>query len=166
MYVGPLDDGPDPRCIVEADIATGVRSIRLSELNALQVRVLRPIGLADKDRRRLVEWVVSKIGSDYDLSHAWRLLQNLLMPLLPDCLRSAPRALACSATRFICSSLLAHAFACVGYPILANGTSAGPSATADVASLMPSDFERVPTFEVVAPSTPFPADRHGVAQLA
>jgi hypothetical protein len=41
MYVGPLDDGPDPLCVVEADIAAGVRSIRLSELNALHVRVLR-----------------------------------------------------------------------------------------------------------------------------
>ena len=25
MYVGPLDDGHDPRCIVEADITAGVR---------------------------------------------------------------------------------------------------------------------------------------------
>jgi hypothetical protein len=53
MYVGPLDDGPDRLCVVEADIAAGVRSIRLSELNALQVRVLRPIGLTDTDRARL-----------------------------------------------------------------------------------------------------------------
>src|SRR6267142_4077785 len=57
MYVGPLEEGPDPPCIVEADIAAGVRSIRLSELNALQVRVLRPIGLSDMDRSRLAEWV-------------------------------------------------------------------------------------------------------------
>ena len=42
MYVGPLDDGSDPPCIVEADIAEGVRSIRLSELDALRVRGLRP----------------------------------------------------------------------------------------------------------------------------
>jgi hypothetical protein len=33
MYVGPLEDGPDPVCIVEADMAAGVRSIRFSELN-------------------------------------------------------------------------------------------------------------------------------------
>src|SRR4030088_3014092 len=50
MYVGPLEEGPDPLCIVEADIVAGVRSIRLSELNALDVRVLRPIGLNDGDR--------------------------------------------------------------------------------------------------------------------
>src|SRR6266404_9848991 len=78
MYVGPLDDGPDPLSIVEADIAAGVRSIRLSELDALQVRVLRPIGLTDMDRRRLSDWVVGKIGSEYDLTHAWSLMQNVL----------------------------------------------------------------------------------------
>src|SRR6266436_4783663 len=77
-YVGPLEDRADPLCIVEADIAAGVRSIRLSELNALQVRVLRPISLNDMDRSRLADWVVSRIGSEYDLTHAWGLGRNLL----------------------------------------------------------------------------------------
>ena len=58
MYVGPLEEGPDPPCIVEADIAAGVRSMRLSELKALQVRVLRPIGLNDSDRHRPVFKVI------------------------------------------------------------------------------------------------------------
>src|SRR5207244_11357527 len=78
MYVGPLEEGPDPLCIVEADIAAGVRSIRLSELKALQVRVLRPIGLNDMDRRRLADWVVNRIGGEYDLAHAWALGRYLL----------------------------------------------------------------------------------------
>jgi uncharacterized protein YycO len=70
MYVGPLEEGPSPRCIVEADITAGVRSIRLSELNALHVRVLRHIGPNDMHRRQLADWVVSRIGSGYDLAHA------------------------------------------------------------------------------------------------
>jgi Orthopoxvirus protein of unknown function (DUF830). len=77
MYVGPLEEGPDPPCIVEADLAAGVRSIRLSELQALHVRVLRPIGLNDMDRRRLADWVVNRIGGEYDLAHAWVLGRNL-----------------------------------------------------------------------------------------
>src|SRR5258707_12511733 len=52
MYVGPFDDGPDPLCVLEADIAADVRSIRLSELNALQVSVLRPVGVTYMDSRR------------------------------------------------------------------------------------------------------------------
>ena len=149
MYVGPLDDGPDPPCIVEADIAAGVRSIRLSELNALQVRVLRPIGLNDMDRRRLADWVVSRIGSEYDLAHAWVLGRNLLPLPLPTRLRSLPNTMAHSATRFICCSLLAHAFALVGYPILPVQMRASPTATVDHRNLTPGDFERASGFEVV-----------------
>ena len=70
MYVGPLEDGPDPRCIVEADIAEGVRSIRLSELAGLNVRVLRHVGLSDAVRARLAEWVVSQmIGLEWVRNH-------------------------------------------------------------------------------------------------
>src|SRR5882762_6828767 len=78
MYVGPLEEGPDPRCIVEADIAAGVRSIRLSELQGQNVRVLRPIALNDAARSRLAEWVVGQIGGEYDLNHAWVLARSFL----------------------------------------------------------------------------------------
>ena len=149
MYVGPLDEGPDPRCIVEADLAAGVRSIRLSELNAAQVRVLRPIGLNDGDRCRLVNWVVSRIGSEYDLAHALVLGRNLLP--LPGRLRSAPKTKANSTTRFICCSLLANAFALVGYPILPVSLRVDRTATMDHRSLTPGDFERASVFEVVCP---------------
>jgi hypothetical protein len=151
MYVGPLEDGPDPRCIVEADIAAGVRSIRLSELNALHVRVLRPIGLNDMDRYQLADWVVSRIGSEYDLAHAWVLGRNLLQLPLPARLRSSPDKMANSATRFICCSLLAHAFALVGYPILPVQMRVSPTGTVDQRDLTPGDFERAPAFEVVGP---------------
>jgi len=149
MYVGPLEEGPDPLCIVEADIAAGVRSIRLSELKALQVRVLRPIGLNDMDRRRLADWVVSRIGSEYDLAHAWVLGRNLLR--LPLRLRSPPNTMANSATRFICCSLLAHAFTLVGYPILPVQMQVGPTGTVDHRNLTPGDFEHASVFEAVRP---------------
>jgi Permuted papain-like amidase enzyme, YaeF/YiiX, C92 family len=148
MYVGPLEEGPDPPCIVEADIAARVRSIRLSELNALHVRVLRPIGLNDIDRRRLADWVLNRIGGEYDLAHAWALGRNLLRQRLPTRLRSLPNTIAKSATRFICCSLLAHAFALVGYPILPVGVS--PSGV-DQRNLTPGDFEHASVFKVVWP---------------
>src|SRR5713226_1306771 len=100
MYVGPLEEGPDPRCIVEADIAQGVRSIRLSELKGLNIRVLRPIGLNDADRSHLAEWVVSQIGGEYDLKHAWVLARSLL-PVPPKLsFPPAPNGITESATRF------------------------------------------------------------------
>ena len=155
MYVGPLDNGPDPLCVVEADIAAGVRSRRLSELNALQVRVLRPIGLTDTDRARLAHWVIGQIGSEYDLAHAWGLLRNVLRLLLPNRFRSAPGTIARSAKRFICCSLLAHAFAWVGYSVLPDEGRLDPTTTADASNLIPGDFERASIFEVVGPSTLF-----------
>ncbi len=60
MYVGPLAAGDDPPCVVEADIEEGVRAIRLSELNALHVRVLRPVGLSDIHRIALAEWTLAR----------------------------------------------------------------------------------------------------------
>lgn len=149
MYVGPLEEGPDPPCIVEADVAAGVRSIRLSELKALRVRVLRPIGLNDMDRRRLANWVVSRIGDEYDLAHAWVLGRNLLRQRLPTRLRSLPYTMAKSATRFICCSLLAHAFALAGYPVLPAQMRVSPTGAVDQRNLTPGDFEHASAFKVV-----------------
>ena len=151
MYVGPLEEGPDPRCIVEADIAAGVRSIRLSELQGLNIRVLRPSALNDADRGRLAGWVVSRIGGEYDLEHAWLLARSFLpVPRRPS-LPPAPEGIADSATRFICSTLLANAFALVGYHIPPNRTTAPPVSAADHRYVIPSDFARAPAFEVVGP---------------
>ncbi len=152
MYVGPLDHGPDPLCIVEADIAAGVRSIRLSELDALQVRVLRPIGLTDTDRAELAQWVVGQIGSEYDLAHAWRLLRSALRLVLPVRFRSEPGTIARSAKSFICCSLLAHAFAWVGHSVLPDKAGLSLTVTADATHLIPGDFERASLFEVVESS--------------
>jgi Permuted papain-like amidase enzyme, YaeF/YiiX, C92 family len=156
MYVGPLEEGPDPRCIVEADVAAGVRAVPLSELKGLRLRVLRPTCLRDIDRRRLADWVVSRIGDEYDVAHAWALARRLLG--LPSARRLPPAAgsLAQGATRFICSSLLAQAFVLVGYPIAAVQLGDRDSRAADHRFVTPRDFESAPVFEVIHVG---PADR-------
>jgi hypothetical protein len=151
MYVGPLEEGPDPPCIVEADIAEGVRAIRLSELDALHVRVLRPISLNDTERSRLADWVVSRIGSEYDVAHAWVLGRDLLRLRLPTAFAVIGIHDADSTTRFICCSLLAHAFELVGYPILPVQIPVSLPVSADHRNLIPGDFERASIFEVVHP---------------
>jgi hypothetical protein len=153
MYVGALEDGPDPRCIVEADVVAGVRAVRLSELNGLQVRVLRPRGLNDADRRRLADWVVSRIGGDYDLRHAWALGTQLLRLPLASRLAAPPATMAQTATRFICSSLLAQAFLLVGYPIMPIQLRVRDAGAPDHRYVTPRDFESAPVFEVVRPGS-------------
>jgi hypothetical protein len=148
MYVGPLEAGPDARCIVEADIAAGVRAVRLSELKELHVRVLRPTGLDDLERRRLADWVTSRIGGDYDLANAWMLATKLLRLPLGARLRS-PSSMAQSATRFICSSLLAQAFMLVGCPIVPVLIGQRETAGADHRFVTPHDFQMAAVFELV-----------------
>ena len=153
MYVGPLEDGPDPRCIVEADIAAGVRAMPLSELRGLHVRVLRPASLHDTDRRRLADWVVSRIGDEYDLALAWALARRLLRLSSTSRRPPAPSAMAQGSTRFICSSLLAQAFLLVGYPIVPAQLGVRAAGIADHRYVTPRDFESAAMFEVVrAPS--------------
>jgi len=149
MYVGPLEDGPDPACVVEADVAAGVRAVPLSEFKGMRVRVLRPTRLPDADRARLADWVVSRIGAEYDLAHAWSLGKRLLrLPLAsPMPVRSSS---AQGARRFICSSLLAQAFMLVGYTIVPQQLGLGGAEAVDHRYLTPRDFERASVFEVVS----------------
>ena len=149
MYVGPLEEGPNPRCIVEADVAAGVRAVSLSEINGLRVRVLRPRDLHESDRRRLADWVVSRIGDGYDLAHAWALTTRKLRLPITSRLPTAPSTMAPGATRFICSSLLAQAFVLVGHPIVSTHASEHDASAADHRYLTPPDFESASVFEVV-----------------
>ena len=151
MYVGPLDDGPDPRCIVEADIAAGVRAVPLSEFEGQRVRALRPARVRDTDRRRIADWVVSRIGAEYDIAHAWSLARRLLGLAWPR--RSPPAQATQGAARFICSSLLAQAFVLVGSPI-APAHGVRDAATADYRYVTPRDFESASVFEVVGAAAP------------
>jgi hypothetical protein len=149
MYVGPLEEGPDPRCIVEVDIAAGVRAVPLSEFKGQRVRILRPAGLHDTDRRRVADWVVSRIGDGYDLAHALALASRLLRLPSASRLPPAPSTMAQDARRFICSSLLAQAFVLVGHPIVPAHVGVRDASVADHRYLTPRDFESASVFEVV-----------------
>jgi hypothetical protein len=151
MYVGSLEAGTDPRCIVEADVVGGVRSVRLSELKGLQIRVLRPRGLDEIDRRRVADWVVGRIGDSYDLSHAWALATALLRLRLARRPAVTPDMMAQSATRFICSTLLAQAFVLAGAPIAPMQLRPRDQEGVDHRYVIPRDFENAPIFEVVRP---------------
>ena len=150
MYVGPLEAGPDPRCIVEADIAAGVRAVPLSEFKGLRVRVLRPTALHETDRHRLADWVVSRIGAEYDLAHAWALARRLLRLPLASRLRPAPSTMAQGATRLICSSLLAQAFVLIGYQIVPAQVGVRDAWAVDHRYVTPRDFESASVFEVMS----------------
>jgi len=150
MYVGPLQDEHDPLCVVEAHIADGVRAIRLSDVDARRICVLRPMGLGDVDRGRLVASVLRHLGSEYDLAQAWMLARGLLVHRWCARLQSFPTTMGRTATRFICSTLIGHAFAVVGHSIVPAGETVSDS-PAGWNSLVPADFEVASVFAIVWP---------------
>lgn len=121
VYTGPISEADPTLCVVEADVEYGVRAIALAELQDLELRIVRPVGLDDDARLRLVAHLRSRIGHAYDLEHAIA-IARVLLPL-PAWLRRGLRRLnpavlsSGDPTKAICSTLLAHAFLSVGLPI-------------------------------------------------
>lgn len=109
-----------PQVLIEADLKEGVRAITLAHYAQMHTRICRPVGLNDEDRKRVVDFVIARIGQHYDLKHIFDLLRYLL-PTMPVPTRFRRRMLALGSgdpTRAICSTLIAQAFESVRYPIL------------------------------------------------
>jgi hypothetical protein len=168
LYVGDAQaqGGPDPRCLVEANLGEGVVFVPLSKYEHSHVRVCRAKNLAPEDRAVVVEFMLHSIGKRYDLKNVIDLMRYFL-PAPPVPVRWRRRLLAMGAgdpTRAICSSLIAEAFAAVRYPIL-------PTITRELrheaeaqfqrreilhirhhSLYAPRDFDLSPYFQVVKPT--------------
>jgi len=109
-----------PLVLVEADLKEGIRPITLAHYAHLNTRICRPVGLDESDRKRVVNYVVNRIGHHYDLKNIFD-LARYLFPLAPVPTRFRRRLIALGSgdpTRAICSTLIAQAFQSVSYPIL------------------------------------------------
>ena len=117
---GPHEDGTEPNSLIEADLTDGVVAVPLAKYETYNTRICRPVGLADEDRNRVVEYMIDSVGMKYDLKNVTDLLRYLLpKPLVP--VRWRRRMLVLGSgdpTRGICSTMLAQAFQSVRYPIL------------------------------------------------
>ena len=170
FYVGnalsPPEDGGEPKVLIEADLTKGVIAVPLSTYRHFNTRICRPVRLADEDQRKVVSFMVERLGLQYDLKNVIDLLRYLLpTPPVPTPWRRRMLVLGSGdPTRAICSTLVAQAFQSVHYPILPE--------IRDVASydenhrqivreilhirhyslFTPRDFDLSPYFEVVKPS--------------
>jgi hypothetical protein len=123
MYVGEVAGAEtpegEPHVLVEAQIEEGVISVPLSKYQNSHVRVCRPVALTHQDRRAVVDFMVKRIGYEYDTKNVTDLMRYLLPLPIPARFRRRMIALGSGApTRGICSSLIAQAFQGVRYPIL------------------------------------------------
>jgi len=124
IYIGIIPgvagDGPEPRVLVEADLVEGTWAIPLSAYSRLHTRVCRPVGMSENEIRRVVDFVVARLGHKYDLKNVIDLARYLLPePPVPARWRRRMLELGIGEpTRAICSTLIAQAFQSVRYPIL------------------------------------------------
>lgn len=168
LYVGPRPELPlfetEAATLVEADVLEGVRAVPLSCYSSFRVRICRPVNLTAKDREKLIQFVIQRLGHRYDLKNILDLARYLLPVPVPT--RFRRRLITVGSgdpTRAICSTLIAQAFGAVRYPILpiiSRKYDGNPARADHVRELwrirhyslyVPRDFDISPFFEVVKP---------------
>lgn len=170
LYVGDAVRPPDsdePKVLIEAEAATGVAAVPLSKFAHFNTRICRPVGLTDEDRKKVVDFAVSRLGMQYDTQQILDLARYLFpYPPVPIALRRRMLAIGSGdPTRAICSTLIAEAFYSIHYPILPeriviDGKTYGvaPYVESEVEHIRkfglftPRDFDVSPYFAVVKPT--------------
>lgn len=110
----------EPRTLIEVVLGDGCIGVPLSKYDRYHTRICRPIGLTDADRDDVIEFMISRLGAQYDMRNVFDLARYLLpTPPVPSRWRRRMIALGSGEpTRAICSTLIAEAFGRVRYPIL------------------------------------------------
>lgn len=171
LYVGPRF-GND-HVLVEVNLGEGCVSAPLSKYARWHTRICRPIGLSPEECRTVADFMVGRIGVQYDLRNIWDMLRYLL-PNPPVPVRWRRRMLAFGSgdpTRAICSSLIAEAFETVRHPILPDveqvkARQGSEFARAEILHIRhhslyaPRDFDLSPYFQIVKPQLAEGFDPH------
>ena len=170
LYVGeglaPHADG-EPRVLIEVTPVDGCAAVPLSKYERFHTRICRPIGLTDADREEVLEFMISRLGTQYDMRNIFDLARYLL-PTPPVPTRWRRRMIALGSgepTRTICSTLIAEAFGRVQYPILpsverlaAEEQGISPFRRREILHIRhyslyaPADFDLSPYFQIVKPT--------------
>ncbi len=180
MYVGDAmpapEDGSERPSLIEVELGKGAIASPLSRYATYNIRICRPIGLSDKDCRQLVNFMVQRLGTRYDMKNIIDLARYLL-PALPVPVFWRRRMLALgsgSPTRAICSTMIAESFQSLRYPILPRiEVVEGAGMTSGYSPKMiyhirhhslftPRDFDLSPYFKIIKPTIEFGFDYRGL----
>ncbi len=171
LFVGDMfdvpGDGSDRPQLVEVNLGEGCVAVPLAKYRTYNTRICRPVGLTADDRRAVVAFMVSKIGTRYDMKNIFDMLRFFL-PNPPVPVRWRRRMLSFGSgdpTRAICSTLIAQAFQSIRYPILPEiNHTPGVSSVQSTYSreeilhirhyslFTPRDFDLSPYFQIVKPT--------------
>ena len=136
MYIGRLHDirdqqvhdlvgafyraDPGEQLLVEALLGEGTIVVPMRKYRHEHLRICRPTGLSPEDANRIIQYVVRRLGTDYDVRQLLDLARFLFpYSILPRRWRSSLfEHNVGNPTRTVCSGLLAEAFNTVDFPIL------------------------------------------------
>ncbi len=171
LYVGDVletEPGAEPRTLIEVTPVEGCAAVPLSKYERFHTRICRPVGLTDADREEIIAFMLSRIGTQYDMRNIFDLARYLLpTPPVPTRWRRRMIALGSGVpTRTICSTLIAEAFGRVRYPILPRveplageeGSGISRFRRREILHIRhhslyaPADFDLSPYFAVVKPT--------------
>lgn len=152
-----LDPGFDPNAqlMIESELGLGTVIGPVDKYENDHVRILRPRGLSKEDAQHLINFAISRLGRQYDVTNLLEFLRILLpWGLIPRKWRSAMfQRKASQLHKDICSSMLASAFQYVNYPILPlireNAEKKLELVQRHPRLFNPSDFDYSPFFDVI-----------------
>jgi hypothetical protein len=170
LYVGDalgVADRGEAHTLIEVTPVDGCVAVPLSKYERFHTRICRPVGLTDADREDVIQFMVSRLGTRYDMRNIFDLARYLL-PTPPVPTRWRRRMIALGSgqpTRTICSTLIAEAFGRVQYPILprierltGEQDAIGRIRRQEILHIRhhslyaPADFDLSPYFEIVKPT--------------
>ena len=67
-------DGSERPTLIEVNVGTGCTAVKLSKYEKFNTRICRPVGLSKKDKKTTIDFMISKIGLQYDLKNIFDLL--------------------------------------------------------------------------------------------
>lgn len=170
LYVGHVlprpNDGSERPRLIESVLGKGCIAVPLSRYSSFNTRICRPVGLTPEDRQAAIDFMISKLGTQYDLRNILDLLRYFFPIPIPSRFRRRMIALGSGdPTKAICSSLIAQSFQHVKYPILPEVTRAPGRAHAKSrysrqeimhirhhSLFAPRDFDLSPYFQIIKPT--------------
>jgi len=179
LYVGDLgirEGDAEPHVLVEVNLGEGCISAPLSRYALAHTRICRPVGLSAGEAVRLAQFMIERIGLEYDMRNIVDLVRYLL-PTPPVPTRFRRRMIALGSgdpTRAICSTLIAAAFQEINYPVLpcvTRSSGADYSGNAQATEVFhirhhslytPRDFDLSPYFAIIKPTIEAGFDYHGL----
>ncbi len=128
--------------------------LQISMFICIIILICRPVFLNNKKRKILINYLIKKIGSKYDLKNIIDLIRYVFpTPPVPKKLRRNLIGIgAGDPTKAICSTVIAEAFKEIGHPILPFKNNLESIILRHPTYCLPKDFDISPFFKIIKPT--------------